>query len=107
MYPPNPGADGLYGDIYANGDGASRFLISASSEHPGGVNYLFADGSVRFIKNTIDSWQLDASNGYIPIPLNYTVLGNDGYGDTFGTFSVRPGYKFGVSQVLSTRNGGE
>ena len=28
--------------------------LSASSQHPGGVNTLFADGSVRFIKNTVD-----------------------------------------------------
>lgn len=29
---------------------------SASSQHPGGVNALMADGSVRFIKETIESW---------------------------------------------------
>ncbi len=32
--------------------------IAASSNHPGGVNVLFADGSVRFIKSTVNyqSW---------------------------------------------------
>jgi len=29
-------------------------LIGASSYHPGGVNVLFMDGSVRFIKNSVN-----------------------------------------------------
>jgi prepilin-type N-terminal cleavage/methylation domain-containing protein/prepilin-type processing-associated H-X9-DG protein len=31
-----------------------RISTTANSEHPGGVNVLLGDGSVRFIKNTID-----------------------------------------------------
>ena len=34
-------------------DGASMDYSNAQSYHPGGVNALFADGSVRFLKNTI------------------------------------------------------
>ncbi len=30
-------------------------MIGASSNHPGGVNTGFIDGSVRFVKNTINS----------------------------------------------------
>ena len=32
----------------------SSWTVPASSTHPGGVNVLFADGSGRFIKNTIN-----------------------------------------------------
>ena len=35
-------------------DGGPTFMsLSASSYHPGGVNAVFADGSVHFIKNSI------------------------------------------------------
>jgi prepilin-type processing-associated H-X9-DG protein len=33
---------------------ALRAIMPPSSKHPGGVNLLLGDGSVRFIKNTID-----------------------------------------------------
>ncbi len=41
-------------------------IISARSEHPGGVNSLFGDGSVRFVKNSVNlnTWRaLGTRNG--------------------------------------------
>jgi len=44
--------------FYANTKGADPFsyegISTASSAHPGGVNVLFGDGSVRFVKNSVD-----------------------------------------------------
>jgi prepilin-type processing-associated H-X9-DG protein len=33
--------------------GATQTMVAASSAHPGGVNVLFGDGSVKFIKNSV------------------------------------------------------
>ena len=32
----------------------SRIMTTANSEHPGGVNVLFGDGSVKFVKNSVN-----------------------------------------------------
>ena len=54
MYPPN---------FHSNDNGkfdSSPFASSfPSSGHPGGVNVAMADGSIKFIKNSIDSWKIN------------------------------------------------
>ena len=38
-----------------NDGGPTYMSLSASSYHPGGVNALFADGSVHFVKNSVSA----------------------------------------------------
>jgi prepilin-type processing-associated H-X9-DG protein len=41
-------------------------MYTARSRHPGGVNTLFSDGSVKFVKNTVNTatwWALGTKAG--------------------------------------------
>jgi prepilin-type N-terminal cleavage/methylation domain-containing protein/prepilin-type processing-associated H-X9-DG protein len=95
-YPPNFAVNPSY---YANGfwqspDGCDYDnipVISSNSYHPGGVNVGFADGSVRFIKNSISSW-------------NSLAIKRTG---TAPSCVVPAGVPQGVWQSISTCNGGE
>ncbi len=43
-----------WGSTDENDGGPTYMSLAASSRHPGGVNALFADGSVKFVKSTVN-----------------------------------------------------
>jgi prepilin-type processing-associated H-X9-DG protein len=88
FFPPN-----LHRKLIAS----NRFEVAyaASSLHPGGLNVLMADGSQRFVSETISSWPIDPATGY---PQGARQ-------DDTGAWTGLPAP--GVWQALSTRGGGE
>jgi prepilin-type N-terminal cleavage/methylation domain-containing protein/prepilin-type processing-associated H-X9-DG protein len=88
LYPPNA-CDKVAGASL------TAWTNSASSMHPGGLNILMGDGSVRFIKDSIQSWPFN------PISGNPTGASQNGQG---AWVNLPPS---GIWQSLSTRSGGE
>ncbi len=94
FYPINPFNKVKLGN---NNEYSDDWVEPASSFHPGGANFAFADGSVRFIKETVQSWPVNPNGG-----------NPNGITDSTGVYTLNPALiQPGVYQKLSTRAGGE
>jgi prepilin-type N-terminal cleavage/methylation domain-containing protein/prepilin-type processing-associated H-X9-DG protein len=92
LYPINPFRKvAQVSDEYSD-----SYVESASSFHPGGANFAMCDGSVRWLKDSINTWPFNASTGY-----------PNGVSDVNGLYSIAPGTQMGIYQALSTRAGRE
>jgi prepilin-type N-terminal cleavage/methylation domain-containing protein/prepilin-type processing-associated H-X9-DG protein len=80
------------------------FESAASSFHPGGVNAAFADGSVRFLKDTISTMPFSQATG---APLGVIAGSMQCASGSAPVYSLQTGSQFGTWQALSTRAGGE
>jgi len=115
FYPINP--FNKIPDFCCLDSGPDAYVSSASSFHPGGANFGFADGSVRFLKESISSWQIVNTGGTTIPGTGITsnppaAAGSNGYPvglgrDAAGGYTMTNGMFVGVYQALASRNGNE
>jgi prepilin-type processing-associated H-X9-DG protein len=90
------------------------FQIAASSEHRGGANISFIDGSVHFISDSINTKNLDKGGRKIIRP-NFSLTYAGSYGDDRGNYApaelldstTGETFSYGVWSELGTVNVGE